>query len=152
MRNFAIQQHEIAIRKLLRAAMLAHLDDSDCRHIAGRSTSKNQSIPLDMQIGQTIGHQKDRWSISRLDIFLFVTVSALLTVLFKLGKDASSSGRLMAVVPKFDLSKEGFRVASFMSTTVASIIPILFGNDGVSSRRQDKKVGYHGQSKRMQCR
>ena len=49
----------------------------------------------------------------------------------------------MAVVPKFDLSKEGFRVASFMSTTISSVVPKLFGNDSVSSRRQDEKVGYH---------
>jgi hypothetical protein len=54
--------------------------------------------------------------------------------------------------PKFDFSEEGFCVTSFMSTSISSVIAILFRNDGVSSRRQDKKVGYHGaKSSSVKC-
>jgi hypothetical protein len=122
-----------------------HLNDGDRRYIAGRGTSKNQSVALDMHVRQAIRHQKDGWSIPRLDFFRL----ALLTAALDLGNDASTARCLMVVVPKFDLSKESFRVASFMSTSVSSFIAVLFDNDGVSSWRQDKKVGYHGGAESM---
>ena len=90
-----------------------------------------------MKVTQAIRHHKDGRSISLL--------RKLLSFLLGLGIIASAaSGSDFGFIPELDLAKKSFRVTSFMSTDISPIVTIRLGNDGISSRREDKEIRDHG--------
>jgi hypothetical protein len=83
-----------------------------------------------MKVRESIRHDKDGRSIYFASYFriLFRKVFLLCFV----------------VRPKFDFAKKGFRVRSFMSFHISlSLVSVLFGNNSVSARGDDKEVGNH---------
>ena len=87
-----------------------------------------------MHVGQTIGHEKDRRSIScrsRRARSLFWVGTILAGAVF------------VGIVPEFYFAEKGFGVASLVCGRL-SLISVLFSNNCVSSWRQDEKVRYHG--------
>ena len=95
-----------------------------------------------MHICQAIGHHEHRRSIS----FLVARLAAVCRVDFILRSvlGSTAGSQITGIVPKLDLSKKSFRMGSFVCPCVALLIPIIFGNNGVSSRRQDKEIRDHG--------
>jgi len=117
-----------------------HLYHSHRTAIASRRTPKNKTISLDMHVRKTIRHHEDRRSISTLFASLAFGGSH-----FVLGSvfGPTAWSQITRIVPKLYLPKESFCVGSFVCPRISFLIPVLFGNDGVSSRRQHKEIGDH---------
>jgi hypothetical protein len=117
----------------------SYLNDSRGAHVPSRRASKDETISFDMKVTQTIWHHKDRRSISLLRRRLFSFLVGLNSIIA-----GAASGSDFCLIPELDLAKKSFRVTSFMSTNISSIVTIRLGNDGISSRRQDKEIRDHG--------
>lgn len=127
---------EHALKVLDEFLKKSYLNDGDCRHVSSSAAPKQETVAFDMHVGQAIGHEKDRRGVSRRSrgarSLFWSVVAAILAGAFFVG-----------IVPEFYFAEKGFGVASLVCGRL-SLISILFGDNCVSSWRQDEKVRYHG--------
>ena len=133
---------KIGIRKLEspNVRQNAYLDHGHRAGIASRGTAKEESVSLDMQVGKTIGHHKDRWGIPA-----WLPDVALGCRYLFLGRvfGPPTQREIAGIIPEFYLSKKCLCVGSFVRTSVALFISIVFSNDSVPSRREHEEIGDH---------
>jgi hypothetical protein len=119
--------------------LFTYLHNSVGADIPCRRRSKDESIPLDMKVGESIRHHHDRRRIPRaLGVLLLVIQQQLLLFLdlFVI--------RQSHVIPEFDFTKECFGMGSFVCSHFALFVDaVLLGQDGIPSRGKDEKVTNH---------
>ena len=122
--------------------ILTHLNDGNRRNVSGRVARKDQTVPFHVHVRQAIGHEKDGRRISGRNRRGGMCVIGVGTVCSFTRARSSVQVPTAVVVPEFDFSEKGLGVASLVGTRI-SFGPVSFGNDCISSRRQDEKIGYH---------
>ena len=94
-----------------------YLNDSVGTDVLGRRSRKDEPVPLDMKVGESVGHEKD-------------------------GRRVSGRRFLRVVVPELDLAKERLRVRALVRSP--RVRAVLLRQDCVSAGRQDEERADHG--------
>lgn len=93
-----------------------------------------------MHVGKTVWHHEDWRSVPSL-LPGFALRGGYLVLGGVFGSTAWSE--VARIIPKLDFSEKGLCVGSFVRPRVALFVSVVFGNDGVPSRRQHKEIGDH---------